>query len=90
MFILILWVILFFDKEFDAYIIFDLHEYKSSKFPNSDLTKIDYKHKKEFMGICTVMDMSPTPINVFKNMPCKNTMNDSPINATISKKYLAP
>ena len=38
------------------------------------------------MGICTVMDMSPTPINVFKNMPCKNTMNDSPINATISKK----
>ena len=62
-----------------------IHECKSSKVSNSDLTKIDYKHKKEFMGICTVMDMSPTPINVFKNMPCKNTMNDSPINATISK-----
>ena len=76
-----------FNKELDALYI---HECKSSKVPNSDLTKIDYKHKKEFMGICTVMDMSPTPINVFKNMPCKNTMNDSPINATISKKYLAP
>ena len=43
-------------------------------------------HRTEFIGICLVMDMSPTPINVFKNMPCKNTMNDSPINATISKK----
>ena len=39
------------------------------------------------MGICTVMDMSPTPINVFNNMPCKNTMKDSPINATISKIF---
>ena len=87
MFILILWLILHFYEECDVLYI---HECKSSKVSNSDLTKIDYKHKKEFMGICTVMDMSPTPINVFKNMPCKNTMNDSPINATISKKYLAP